>query len=147
MRNSLKPLAKSVLIPLGITAAASSTDTAIHKKMFQYGTTTLIISNEEMNDVMKTVKSIEESGILINGVSQTVKNEAIEQKGGFLGMLLGITGARLIGNLLTGKEAITTSQGRDTIRAGEGTIKADQNFQSPSSFNKFYNTKVVSKQT
>ena len=76
--NVLKPLAKSVLIPLGLTAAAAAaaaTDAAIHKKMFGCGTTTLIISNEKMNDIMKIIKSLEESGLLIKGVSQTIKNE------------------------------------------------------------------------
>ena len=61
--NLLKPLAKRVLIPLGLTAPASATDATIHKKIFQSGTTTLNISNEEMNDVVKVVKSIEESGL------------------------------------------------------------------------------------
>ena len=56
MKNILKPIAKSVLIPLGLTAEASTTDAAIHKKMFGSGVTTLIISNEEMNDVMKIAK-------------------------------------------------------------------------------------------
>ena len=60
MKNVLKPLAKSDLIPLGLTAAASATDAAIHNKMFGSGNTTLIISNEEMNDVMKKIKSLEE---------------------------------------------------------------------------------------
>ena len=74
--NVLKPLPKSVLIPLGLTAAAAAaTDAAIHKKMFGCGTTTLIISNEKMNDIMKIIKSLEESGLLIKGVSQTIKNE------------------------------------------------------------------------
>ena len=90
--NILKPLAKSVLTPLGLTATASATDAAIHKKMFRSGTTTLIMSNEKMNDIVKIVKSIEESGLLIKEVSETVKNEAKEQKGGFLGMLLGTSG-------------------------------------------------------
>ena len=103
--------------------------------MFTSGNTTLIISNEEMNDIMKIVKSLEESGILIKGVSETIKNEAKEQKGGFLGMLLGALGASLWGNLLTCKGAIATSQGRGTIRAdestfraGEATFSTDQNF-------------------
>ena len=86
--NVLKPLAKSVLIPLGLRAAESATDVAIHKKMFGSGTTTLIISNEEMNDIIKIIKSLEESGLLIKGVSQTIKNEVNEQKGVFLSMLL-----------------------------------------------------------
>ena len=102
-RNVLKPVAKSVLIPLGLTAAAPTTDAAIHKKIFGSGITTLIISNKEMNDIMKIVKSLEESGLLIKDVSETIKNKAKEQKGGFLGMLLGTLGASLSGNLLTGK--------------------------------------------
>ena len=85
----LKSLAKSVLLPLRLTAGASATDAAIHKKMFGSGFTTLIISNEEMNDIMKIVKSLEDSGLLIKGVSETIKNDAKEQKGGFLSMLLG----------------------------------------------------------
>ena len=81
-KNVLKPLTKSILIPLGLTAAASATDVAIHKKMFGSGrpsdfasrTTTVIISNEEMDDIMKIVKSLEESGLLIKGISKTIKN-------------------------------------------------------------------------
>ena len=73
MKNVLKLLAKSVFITLGLTVAASATDAAIHKKMFESGITT-IISNEEMNDIMKIVKSLEESGLLIKGVSETIKN-------------------------------------------------------------------------
>ena len=61
------PLAKSVLIPLGLTAGVSPTDAAIQKKIFGSGMTTLIISNEEMNDVMKIVKSLEDSGLFIKG--------------------------------------------------------------------------------
>ena len=98
--NVLKPLAESVLIPLGLTAAASATDAGIHKNMFGSGMTTLIISNEKMNDIIKIVKSLEESGLLIKGVSEATKNEAQEQKGGFLGMLMGTLGASLLGNLL-----------------------------------------------
>ena len=85
MKNVLKPLDKS----LGLTAAASATDAAIHKKIFGSGITTLIISSEEINDIMKIVKSLEVSGLLIKGVSETIKNEAKEEKGGFLSMLLG----------------------------------------------------------
>ena len=106
MKNVLKPLAKSILIPLGLTAAASARDEAIHKKIFLSGNTTLIISYEEMNDIMKIVKSLEESGLLIKGVTETIKNGEKEQKVGFCGMLLGILGASLSGNLLTGKSRI-----------------------------------------
>ena len=94
--NLLKPLAKSVLITLGLTAAASATDTAIHKKMFGSGNTTFIISNEEMNGIIKKVKSLEEPSLLTKGVSETIKNEAKEQKGVFFEMLLGTLGASLL---------------------------------------------------
>ena len=66
--------------------------------------TTLIISNEEMHNIMKAVESLEEYGLLIKGVSETIKNAAKEQKGRFSSMLFGILGASLLGNLLTGKE-------------------------------------------
>ena len=112
----LKPLAKSVLVPLGLTAAPSATDAAIHKKMFGSGMTALMISNEEMNDIIKIVKSLEESGLLIKGVSETIRNETKEQKGGFLGISLGTS---LLGNLLTGKGVIRAGEGK--IRASEGT--------------------------
>ena len=69
----LKPLAKSVLITLGLAAAASATDAAIHKKMFGSDMTTQTISNEEMNDNMKKGKSLEESGVLIKDISQQLK--------------------------------------------------------------------------
>ena len=72
-----------------------------------------------MNDILKIVKSLEDSGILIKGVSQTIENEAKEQKGGFLSMLLGTLGASLLGDLLT-----KNLSGRGVIRAGEGTIRA-----------------------
>ena len=117
--NVLKQLAKIVLIPLGLTAAASATNAAIHKKMLESGFTCLIISNEEMEDIMKIVKSLEDSGLLIKGVSETIKNEVKEQKGVFLGMILRNLSASLLGNILTGKV---------TIRAGEGTIRARENF-------------------
>ena len=107
--NVLEPLAKSVLMPLELTAVASETDAAIHKKMFGSGTTTLIIYNEEINDIMKIVKSLEQSGLLIKGVSQKIKNEAKEQKGGFLGMLFSTLGASLLGNILASKGEIATS--------------------------------------
>ena len=67
------------------------------------GTTTSIVSNEEMNDIMKNVQALEDSNILLKGVTKTIKNETKEQKGGFLSMLLGTLGASLLGNLLAGK--------------------------------------------
>ena len=120
MKNKLKPVAKSVLIPLRLTAAVSATVAAIHKKMFGSGAMTLIISNEEINDFMKIVKSLEKSGLLIKGVSETMlQSEAKEQKGGFLSMLLGTLDASLLGNILAGK---------GVLRAGEGTTRAGQDF-------------------
>ena len=115
----LKPLAKSVLIRLGLTAVASARDASIYKKMFGSGVTTLTILNEEINDIMKIIKSLEESGLLRKGVSQKMKNEAKEQERGFLGMLLGTLGASLLGNLSTGK---------GTVRAGEGTVRTGLDF-------------------
>ena len=71
MKSVIKPLAKSVLVPLGLTAAASATDEGIHKKILGSGhnNTTLINSNDEMEDVLKTIKSLENSGVLLKGVS------------------------------------------------------------------------------
>ena len=81
--------------------------------------TTLIISNGEMNGIMMIIKSLKEYDLLIKGVSETIKNEAKEQKGGFLSMLLGTLGASFLGNLLARK---------GTTTAGQGTIRADQDF-------------------
>ena len=75
------PLAKNVLAPLGITAAASAIDTGIQKKIHGSGTTTLIISNEEMNGITKIVQALEDSDILLKGITKTIKNETKEQKG------------------------------------------------------------------
>ena len=73
-----KPLAKNVLAPLGISAAMSSIDGSIKKKMLGSGTTTLIVSNDEMNDILKIVKFLEGSGLLLKGVSETIQHEATE---------------------------------------------------------------------
>ena len=113
------PLAKNVLAPLGLSAAMSAIDGSIKKKMLRSGITTLIISNDEMDDILKIVKSLENSGVLLKGVSETIKHEAKEQKGGFLGMLLGTLGAFLLGDVLS-----KGLSGKGVIRAGEGTIRA-----------------------
>ena len=113
--NLSMPLAKNVLAPLGLTAAMSAIDESIKKKMLGSGTTTLIISNDEMNDIIKIIKALENSGVLLKGVNKTIENATKEQRGGFLPMLLGTLGASLLGNLLTG--------GKGVIRAGEGTKK------------------------
>ena len=114
-------MAKSVLIPLGLTASASAADAGIHKIILGSGhnNTTLIISNDEMDDILKIVKSLEDSGVLLKGVSETIQNEAKEQRGGFLSMLLGTLGASLLGDLLT-----KNLSGKGTIRAGEGAVRA-----------------------
>ena len=75
IKNVIKPLAKKVLIPLGLTAAASAADAGIHKKILWSGTTTLIISNKEMNSIMKIIQALEDSNILLKGVNKTIKNE------------------------------------------------------------------------
>ena len=105
------PLAQKVLAPLGLTAAMSAIDARIKKNTL----ITSIISNEEMNDIMKIVQVLEDSNILLKGVTKTIKNETKEQKGGFLSMLLGTLGGSLLGNLLSGKR---------TVRAGEGIVRA-----------------------
>ena len=109
------PLAKNVLAPLGLTADMSPIDGSIKKKMIGSEATTLIISKDEMNDIIKIVKSLEDSGVILKGVTETIQHEAKKQRGGFLSMLLGTLGASLLGNLLTG--------GKGVIRAGEGIKK------------------------
>ena len=73
------------------------------EKILGSGTTTLIISNDEMEDIMKIFKSLKDSCLLLKGVYETIQNKVKEQKGGFLGMLLGTLGASLLGNMLGGK--------------------------------------------
>ena len=78
--NVLKPLAKSISVSLGLSAATPATDAAVHKNIFASGVTTLIISNEEINGIMKIVKLLEESGLLIKGVTEAIKNKAKEKR-------------------------------------------------------------------
>ena len=122
--NVIKLLAKSVLIPSGLTAAASAADAGIHKKILGSGNTTLIISNNEIEDIIKIVKSLEDSGLLLKGVTETVQNEVKEQKGGFLSMLLGTLGTSLLENLLTGRGINRAGKGKGIIRAGERIVRA-----------------------
>ena len=115
------PLAKNVLAPLGLTAAMSAIDGSIQKKIHGLGATKgagvkLIIEQGDMNDNMKIIKALENSGILLKGVSKAIKNETKEQKSGFLSMLLGTLRASLLGNLLTG--------GKGIMRAGDGIVRA-----------------------
>ena len=118
MKNPITPLAKSVLIPLGLTAAASAADAGIHRKILGSGNTTLIISNKDIEDLIKIVKSLEHSRLLLNGDTESVKNEINEQKGAFLSILLGTLGASLLGNLLAATRISRAGEG--IARVGEG---------------------------
>ena len=118
------PLLKSVIKPpglLGLTAASSAIDAGVQKKIYGYGTTTLVNLNEEINDIMKIVQALEDSNNLLKGVTKTIKNETKEQKGGFLSTLLGILGDSLLGDLLT-----KNLSGKGTVRAGEGFLRAGE---------------------
>ena len=101
--------------------------------MTQYHSLNVKISNSQLNkfksaikigDIIKIVKSLEDSGLLLKGVTETVQNEVKEQKGGFLSMLLGTLGASLLGNLLTGKGIYRAGKGKGINRAGEGILRA-----------------------
>ena len=121
------PLAKNILTPLKIVAAASATDAGIQKKIHGSGATTLIISNKEINCIMKIVQAFEDSNILSKGVIKTIKIETKEQKGGFLSMLLGTLGASLLGNILAGKVIVRASSGRRSLNSykkGKGIVSA-----------------------
>ena len=109
-------LAKNVLAPLGLTAAMSVIDGSIQKENHDSGVK-LIIEQEDMNDIIKIIEALANSGILLKGVTKTIENETKEQRGGFLSMLLGTLGASLLGNLLTGK---------GMMRAGEGIVRAGE---------------------
>ena len=88
----------------------------------------LTISNDEIEDIIKTVKSLEDSGFILKGVTETIPNDVKEQKRGFLSMLLCTLGASLLGNLLTGKGIYRAGKGKGKVkginRAGEGTVRA-----------------------
>ena len=126
IKNVITRLAKSVLIPLGLTAAASAADAGIYKEILRSGNTTLVISNKDMEDLIKILKSLEDSGLLLKGVTESVQNEIKEQKGGFLSMLLETLGASLLGNLLTGKGIHRARKGKGIHRAGEGIVTAGE---------------------
>ena len=115
------PLAKNVLAPIGLTAAMSAIDGSIQKKIHGSGVK-LVIEEEDMNDIMKIIEALENSGILLKGVSKTIEKETKKQRGGFLRMLLSTLGASLLGNLLTvGKGIVRPGDG--IVRAGEGSKK------------------------
>ena len=137
------PLAKNVLTPLGLIAAMSAFDGSIQKKIHGSGATKragvkLIIKQENMKDIMKTIKALEDSGILLKGVSKTITNETKEQRGGFLSMLLGTLGASLLGNLFTGGKGIMRA-GDGIVRAGSGSKKKTKFTVTFSSANKYRN--------
>ena len=115
------PLAKNVLAPLGLTAAMSLIDGSIQKKIHGSGVK-LNMEQEDMNDIMKIIEALENSGILLKGVTKTIENETKVQRGGFLSMLLGTLGASLLENLLTGRKGIVRA-GEGVVRAGEGVKK------------------------
>ena len=118
------PLAKNVLAPLGLTAAMSAIDGCIQKKIHGSGVK-LIIEQEDMNNIIKIIEALENSGILLKGVTKTIENETKEQRGEFLSMLLGTLGASLLGNLLTGgKEMMRAGEG--IVRAGDGIVRAGE---------------------
>ena len=114
-------LTKHISAPLGITAAASANDAGIPKKIRGSGTKSLIISNKKMIDVMKIVQVLEDSNILLKGVTKTIKNETKEEKRGFLGMLFDTLGASLLGNMLAGKGIVRVGYGN---KRGKGIVRA-----------------------
>ena len=123
MKSVIQSLGKSVLVPLGLTAAASPADAGIHIKILGSGhNTTLITSNDEIKDTLKIVKSLEGSELLLEGVSETIKDEAKEEIDGFLRMLLDTLAESLLGNMLTGKGVITAEKG--TAKVGYGSIRS-----------------------
>ena len=130
-------LAKNVLAPLGLTAAMSAIDGSIQKKIYGSGIK-LIIEEEDMKDFIKIIEALENSGILLKGVSKTIENETKEQRGGFLSMLLGTLGASLLGNLLTGKGIMRAGDG--IVRAGSGSKKKNLNSLLP--FHPLTNIKI-----
>ena len=129
------PLAKNVLEPFGLTAAMSAIYGSIQKKIHRSGVK-LIIEQEDMNDIIKIIEALENSSILLKGVTKTTENETKEQKGGFLSMILGTLGASLLGNLLTGGKGMMRA-GEGIVRAGEGAKKKTKFAVTFSSINKY----------
>ena len=127
MKTVLKSLAKNFLLSFGLSSRISAVDSAIQKEIYGSNrpsdsalrTTALIISNEEMEYITKIVKSLEESGLLIQEINKITKNKTKEQKGEFLSVLLGILAASILGNVLAGQ---------GIVKAGEGTIRAGEKF-------------------
>ena len=139
------PIAKNILAPLGITAAASAIDAEIENKIHGSGTTILIISNKEMNFIRKIVQALEESNFLLKGINKTIENETKEQKGGYLGTLLGTLGAILLGNMLTEKRILRVGYGnkveKGILRAG---YESKRKINSAPFLSQYWNRKVSS---
>ena len=122
------PLAENILAALGVTAAASVIDAGFQKKIHgsrrplssAQWNPVLITSNKETNDVMKTVQALEDSDILLKGVTKIIKNQTKEHKGKFLSMLLGTLGASLLGNILAGKGIVIAGSGN---KKGKGIVR------------------------
>ena len=133
-------------MPLGIAATSSTSDAAIQKKDFESDMTTLIISNEEIIDIMRILEPLEES-------TKKTKEQKRTKKEYFFGILLGTIGAILFANLLTDKDTIRTTEGAikclDEVRLElvKEQLELFKIFNAASSFNKFWNTKVLSKWT
>ena len=118
------PLANNILVPLQITAAASALDARIQKKIHDSGcppstmkvgsgTTTLIISNKDINEIIKMVQVLDDSNILLKGVTETITNENKEQRGGLLGTLVGTLGSILLESVLPGKGIVRAGYGKE----------------------------------
>ena len=125
MKSVINPLAEIVLISLELTAATSAADAGKHKKILGSGNnnnTILIIPNDEMKDIIKIVKSLVDSDLLLKGVSETVQNEARGKNGGFLSMLLGTPDGSLLGNILAGKGINRAGEGAIAKRQGQRVI-------------------------
>ena len=108
----------------------SAIDGSIQRKIHGSGIK-LIIEEEDMQDIIKIIKGLENSDILLKGVSKRIESEIKEQRGGFLSMLLGTLGASLLGNLLTGKGIIRAGEGKGIVRAGEGSKRKKLNLLLP----------------
>ena len=124
LHKLIKPvisIGKNILAPLGLSATMSATDAAIQKKMYGSGNKTLIISSNDLNDLIKIATALEEHDILLKGTTKTIKNNTKKQEGGFLSMLLATLGASLLGNLLTGKGLYRTGKGM--YKTGQGLKK------------------------
>ena len=120
-QQQMQEYIKKILGSGHCTSHNRSSSSALHNNTIR------IISNDEMKDIIRIVKSLEDSGLLMEGVSKTIQNEAKEQKGRFVNMLLGTLDASLLGNILAGKgtdrageKGIVKRQGRGIVRAGYG---------------------------